>query len=185
MWECVCDCGKSVSVSAALLKRLEKISCGCTRAASKHGMTKSPTYRIWAAMQDRCRNPANRFFHRYGGRGIQVCDRWSGPQGFENFLADMGTKPTDRSIDRIDNDGHYSPENCRWATTGEQTSNRASTRLITFNGETMMLKAWAARIGITPTTLALRFKRGWPLAEALTLMDSRGVKHRRPPSSVQ
>lgn len=182
IWECVCDCGSVVAVSAALLKRLEKFSCGCTPASRKHGMTNTPTYRIWSAMHDRCRNPANRFFHRYGGRGVKVCERWGGPDGFANFLADMGEKPSGLSIDRIDNDGHYTPENCRWATTGQQTSNRASTRLITFDGETMMLKAWAQRIGISPTTLSLRLKRGWPLADALTMKDSRGIKHRRLPS---
>lgn len=181
LWECVCECGNVVEVTAALLNSLEKISCGCVTASFKHGMAKTPTYQIWAAMHDRCRNAANKSFHRYGGRGISVCERWSGRDGFENFLADMGEKPPQLSIDRKNNDGHYEPSNCRWATTVEQTTNRASTRLITFNGETLMLKEWAIRLGLAPTTLALRFKRGWSLTDALTQSNARGIKHFRHP----
>lgn len=87
----------------------------------KHGMTGTPTYRAWAAMKNRCQNPRNVKFPRYGGRGIRVCLRWS--MSFSTFLSDMGKKPTGKSIDRIDNDGNYEPGNCRWATPKQQSAN--------------------------------------------------------------
>jgi hypothetical protein len=132
-----------------------------------HGESSAPEYRVWSGMRDRCSNPNADKYDRYGGRGIQVCDRWN--RSFSAFLDDMGRRPSsDHQIDRIDNDGPYSPENCRWATRAEQSRNRSTSRFIELNGERLCLKDWAARIGIGPASLRRRIKRGWDLAEALS-----------------
>lgn len=133
----------------------------------RKGIPETPEYQSWHAMKQRCYNPSAVKYDRYGGRGITVCHRWR--TSFQNFLDDMGRKPSpSHSIDRIDNDGNYEPSNCRWATRQEQTRNTTSTNLLTYNGETLCVTDWAAKIGIAPNTLANRLAVGWPLAKALT-----------------
>jgi hypothetical protein len=116
-----------------------------------------PLYRRWRGMRERCTNPAVRFHKNYGGRGITICPMW---EHFWTFVFDMGALPSAKhSIDRIDNNGPYSPENCRWATYTEQSWNSKRARLITHNGETMSLRAWAIKLGIDQHTLSYRAKR--------------------------
>lgn len=139
LWECACDCGNSALTSGKRLKEGMTKSCGCLRAEAldqtTHGMYRSGTHNSWRAMFDRCENQKNAAYPDYGGRGISICDRW---RRFSNFLADMGPKPSSKhSIDRVNNDGCYEPDNCRWATHREQASNRRAkkagyTRLVTF-----------------------------------------------------
>lgn len=127
-WECSCSCGNLRVVLSDMLRQGRVKSCGCNKGRNLlvHGETGTPEFRSWAALKSRCYNPNNNRYYRYGARGIKVCDRWLGPNGFINFLADMGKKPTpDHSIDRFpNNDGNYEPGNCRWATRVEQWDNR-------------------------------------------------------------
>jgi hypothetical protein len=125
-------------------------------------------YSAWVGMHGRCFNPKNHKYADYGGRGITVCDRWR--YSFENFLADMGRKPSlKHSLGRIDNDGNYEPGNCRWETIAQQTRNRRSNRLLTIHGETLCLTDWAKRYGLPPRTVLARVRDyGWTIERALT-----------------
>lgn len=125
-------------------------------------------YRAWARMKRRCLDPRTDGYHRYGGRGITVCPRWL--NSFENFLADMGPRPTDQhSLDRVNNNGNYEPGNCRWATLDMQANNRRANRRLTHNGKSQGVSAWARELGCKPHTITMRLARGWPVALALSM----------------
>jgi hypothetical protein len=173
--QCLCDCGTVKDVAAASLKSGNTKSCGCLSrdtailVHTKHGESArgktSAEYRVWAHMLDRCKNPKNARFHRYGGRGIFVCGRW---HKFENFIRDVGHRPSPKhSIERRDNDGNYEPTNCYWATTIQQANNKTTNHNLTFNGTTMTVTRWASKLGIKTSTLRARVKRGWSLSTAL------------------
>ena len=128
-----------------------------------------PEYRVWGHMVDRCENPRNDAYEKYGGRGIKVDPKW---RSFNRFFADMGPRPSPlHEIDRIDNNGNYAPGNCRWTTVKEQARNRRSNVLIEFGGEKMCKAAWAEKLGITRQSLHVRLKK-WPLEKALTMERS-------------
>jgi hypothetical protein len=131
LWNCLCVCGNEKVVCTASLRRGKTKSCGCLSADANrdssvkrkiHGMSHTSEHNIWLAIIQRCTNPKNQAWERYGGRGITICDRWL--NSFANFFADMGPRPVGLSIDRINNDGGYEPGNCRWATRLEQSRNR-------------------------------------------------------------
>lgn len=126
-FSCACECGNSIRVRSHSLKRGDTKSCGCFRSElmeskqTKHGKYGSPTYLSYRAMLARCSDSTHKQFKDYGGRGIKVCELWA---TFEGFLADMGERPEGTTLDRIDVDGDYSPENCKWSTKSEQNRNK-------------------------------------------------------------
>ncbi len=129
-----------------------------------HGYTGSKTYGVWKNMMQRCNNPNNPQYKNYGARGIRVCKRW---RSFEHFLTDMGEAPAGLSIDRINNDLGYEPENCKWSTLREQLNNRRKTIFVTFRNETLPLAVLAERHGKQRQMFGNRLKAGWSVAEAL------------------
>lgn len=127
---------------------------------SRHGLSYTAEYRAWQTMRLRCNNPRNRAYPSYGGRGIKVCDRWL--NSVEAFLADMGPKPSPaHEIDRRDNDGDYTPDNCRWTTRKINDRNRRNNRHIEINGETLTLVEWSERYAVRSETISERIDRGW------------------------
>ena len=159
MWRCRCDCGAETVVAANHLRSGRTASCGCLRR--RHGAHGTATYKCWSSMRERCACPTHHAYPNYGGRGITVCDRWSGRDGFKNFLSDMGPRPPGMSLDRIDNERGYAPENCRWATRPEQQNNRRTNRHVAAFGQTFTLAQWAERTGIAYYVIRLRIDRGW------------------------
>lgn len=167
-WICICDCGKTKSIRAFSLRQGFTRSCGCLnselaskrKSRLKHGQWGTTEYVAWHSMKTRCLCTTGKDYPRYGGRGITVCARWL---NFENFLADMGRRPSPKhSIDRINNNGPYAPKNCRWATKQEQQRNKRNNRKVTICDETIPLVEWAERIGISYSALHKRLKAKWP-----------------------
>lgn len=165
---CKCDCGTEVVVAQASLRSGNTKSCGCLRIdrITKHGGARNYAYQSWRSMKNRCLEPKYKKWVDYGGRGIKICDRW---MDFTLFLADMGERPPGLSLERIDNNGDYTPDNCRWATATEQSNNRRSNRVIEFNGEKMNMLQWAVKLGMNYGTLQTRIKNpNWSIEKALT-----------------
>lgn len=167
LWECLCDCGTVRFVKAGGLTGGTSTSCGCAHkeAVTIHGGTATPTFYTWQSMKQRCYYEKAKSYSYYGGRGITICERWR--ESFENFLADMGEKPKGHSLDRIDNDGPYSPENCRWASNHTQQRNKPSTCTLTYNGETLNVYEWAERVGSTAKRIRERMRAGWAAEDVL------------------
>lgn len=166
-WTCLCECGTVKNVGRTTLRGVK--SCGCARRGNlKHGKRHTSEYTSWVAMRSRCNNPKNNRYHSHGGRGIVVCERWQ--NSFENFLADMGNKPSSRhSLDRTDNSGNYCAENCRWASPKVQSRNTRRNRSLTYNGRTMLLAEWSDELGMKRTTITQRIDAyGWSVEKALS-----------------
>lgn len=175
-WLCRCDCGREACIQAGNLRTGHTVSCGCYHRetaqarATKHGQRGTPEWLAWAGMTRRCRSESDYQYQDYGGRGIRVCDRWLGVNGFANFLADMGSKPSAKhSLDRFpDKNGGYCPENCRWATRVQQARNRRSNTILECGGESLTLAEWSERTGIKPHTIMARIRRHrWTVKKAL------------------
>lgn len=166
MWLCKCDCGTEIEVMSTRLRQAHSKSCGCLRKDGllrrTHGHSRDPIYGAWHNMMARCQTRKN-----YADRGIKVCDRWCSVSA---FVDDMGAQyRPGLTLERIDNNGPYAPENCRWATRAEQARNRRTNRSITFNGKTQTVEDWAKELGIHERTITSRIdKLGWSESRALT-----------------
>lgn len=161
-----CSCGQVREVRSYCLTSGESQSCGClaVELSTTHGDAHSPTYESWAHMKRRVLNPLDAAYSYYGGRGITLDKRWL---DYSNFLADMGKCPPGLTLERIDNDGPYSPENCKWASRKDQSNNRRSNVLLEFGGLRLNIAQWAKRTGIKKGTLHYRIKNGWSVEDAL------------------
>jgi hypothetical protein len=184
-WNCLCDCGNTVNIPGSQLRNGNNRSCGCLlrETITTHGHSidsiRSPEYTAWTNMKDRCLNANRGDYHRYGGRGIKVCDRWL--SSFESFYEDMGKRPTPKhSLERENNEKDYEPGNVKWATPKEQQNNRSSNAVITFMGQQKTIKQWAETMGINYHTLWHRIRiQGWSIEKALL---TPAPKHRNYPS---
>ncbi len=169
VWVCSCSCGGGKEVRSGFLNAGLVKSCGCLgREKSEKAISHLAELRTYSNMKDRCYNPRNAAYARYGGRGIAVCERWR--ESFRAFLADVGRRPSPQhTLDRINNDGPYSPENCRWATRKQQQRNRSVNRVIEWQGERLTVAEWAERLGMSSRTIIGRIDAlGWSPEKALT-----------------
>lgn len=169
-WNCLCDCGAHSIVSGVSLRVGHSSSCGCfhkdvigainrTHNKSHQKWRTNPVYAVWHSMRQRCFNPNNPSYHNYGGRGISVCERWD---SYEVFELDMGPRPQNTSLDRIDNNDGYYPENCRWATRAEQNSNKRDSTSVQYRGKTYTLMQLSNLLEMQFNTLRYRVTAGWP-----------------------
>ncbi len=168
-WKCRCDCGEVRVILTSSLTSGNSSSCGCFKKDfhTTHGLSYTPERNVHMMMLQRCYNPKHDAYPDYGGRGIAVCTRWLGKDGLANFYADMGPRPDGHKIDRIDNDGPYSPENCRWATEAQQQRNTSRNVNITWDGRTMCAKDWAKEKGMSYQTFLYRVEV-WGVELAMT-----------------
>lgn len=176
VWHCVCDCGNTKDARAASLKKGDVKSCGCLKAelrppdCTTHGLSRYSGMKVWQGMIRRCNKSEDKDFALYGGRGIKVCERWL---DVRNFAKDMGEKPDGYSLDRIDPNGDYCPENCRWATPAEQGANKRTNRMLEHNGEVLHMSEWCRRLNVKPSTVFNRLNSGMDPSLALTLPSRR------------
>lgn len=183
---CECRCGKRKPVAVADLQLGKSRGCrscsvsGQRSPTHRHGRSKDPLHKVWQGLLSRCEIPTATGFKNYGGRGIEVCDRWKGRSGFKNFAADMGERPSwCHTLERVDNDGHYEPSNCKWVTRKQQNRNARRTRLLTHKGRTQCVTDWAEELAISRSTIQNRLRRGLSVATALDPKGLRRPKEKR------
>lgn len=174
-WLCKCDCGNNIIVRGGSLNTGNTKSCGCLmrevnrnvciKRNTTHGGTHTKLYDVWQSMRQRVNDHKDKHYADYGGRGITICDEWRKYEAFSKWAKENGYS-NGLSIDRIDNDGNYEPQNCRWTTNKEQANNKRNNRLIEYNGEVKTLQEWADLHNIIRTTLCTRLKYGWSIDRA-------------------
>jgi hypothetical protein len=165
---CKCDCGNVSEVAYTDLQTGHSKSCGCLLldTITTHGLSKTPTYVSWKNMKTRCTNTNTPKFYNYGGRGVSYDPKW---ETFEGFYQDMGDRPSlNHSLDRVDPNGHYTKNNCRWATVGEQNLNKRDNVRHSFGGESKTLVEWAESLGVPAKRLYNRYANGWDIERVLT-----------------
>jgi len=172
-WKCACSCGSRSLVTVANLRNNHTRSCGCLLIELRpsfrrtHGQSRSPEHKSWAKIKERCYNPKDIGFKDYGKRGIKMCARWR--KSFAAFLKDVGLRPSpSHSIDRVDNDGNYTPNNCRWATYFQQANNRRGNHILHHAGKSQTIAQWERDLGFKTGTIGCRLFQGWSEERALT-----------------
>lgn len=175
MWLCRCDCGNEVVIDPSKLKSEHTQSCGCLKnekareRLKKHGMSHTKTHQEWIGIRQRCLNPNCKDYKDYGARGITMCDRWR--DSFEAFYEDVSKlkhfEEKEYTLNRIDNDGNYEPNNVEWASAITQQNNKRSNRLITYEGKTQTVAQWAREMNMSYSKLINRIYLGWSIEKAL------------------
>ena len=181
-WNCKCDCGKFKTVRRQHLISGNVRSCGCyakevsSKVHTIHGLNGTRAYVVWHGMISRCYKKSADSYYLYGGRGISVCKRWR--ESVVNFFKDMGEPKTGMSIERIDNNGDYSPENCKWATLREQMNNKRNNVVLKHKGVSLSMAEWSRKTGIPYSAISGRIRLGWKVKDALTLPVMERVKYK-------
>lgn len=182
VWLCACECGINAPVRGGCLTRGDTQSCGCLqqerayKSAYRHGRAHTPIYNVWCSMRARCKNPKVKSFAGYGAKGITVCERW---QTFENFLHDMGERPSPKhEIERVDGTKGYFPDNCIWATRETQANNKSTNHILTFQGKSQSIAMWARELHLTYPTIKMRIRNGWGTELALSTPRLRARRKR-------
>ena len=172
-WTCQCDCGSVVIKQSALIRYGHTRSCGCLHKDQLSEMSRryniiAPRrlYQVWHGMLDRCENEKARYFYNYGGRGISICDEWHDYEKFASWALSNGYSD-ELTIERIDNNGNYSPNNCKWATKKEQENNKRTNHFVTMDGETKTISQWCELYGTKPVTVQSRLRLGWSEEKAI------------------
>ena len=177
-WLCECECGKQRILTTSALSKGYSRSCGCHKNDYNrtHGGKGTRLYEIWRHMRYRCENPNNQAYEHYGARGITVCNEWHDFASFRKWAEANGYDDS-KSIDRIDVNGNYTPDNCRWVDSKTQMNNRRNTPHYEYNGQTLTISEWSQKLGIPRSTILNRLKRGWEFERAiLTPVQNTGVK---------
>ena len=169
LWLAICDCGNETKAYKNQLDSKARTHCGCESkngiAQKTHGFRYHPLYSVWSSMIRRCESTSDKNYRHYGGRGIKVCERWRGSPDL--FFSDMGIRPKGASIDRIDTNGNYEPNNCRWATSKQQARNKRNTVFIEYGGEKKSIAEWADQKGVKHQTMYMRYRRGYTNEEII------------------
>jgi hypothetical protein len=180
-WLCVCDCGKETIATSGHLRSGARVSCGCRRGETKnkYNTKHNRVYSIWRGMKERCYYERNKRYKEYGGRGIKVCSEWHNFAIFQEWALSNGYS-SELTLDRIDNNGNYCPENCRWATITEQANNKIKSKIIEYEGKRMTLAQWCKLLSLPYFAIYQRLYRNWTFENAiktpLDLQDKRPVK---------
>jgi hypothetical protein len=167
VWDC--ECGGSITVRNSDVINGNTRSCGClqpevvSQRSRTHGQSNTLIYGVYSSMLGRCNNPTDKAFVNYGGRGIRVCEQWQGPDGFVRFTQDMGERPAGKMLERRDNNGPYSPDNCYWATRKEQNRNTRHNRVFTVKGFTGCVTELCERFHVPFDVAYYRLRKGWPV----------------------
>ena len=171
MWRCICDCGNEIVVRGEDIRSGKTLSCGCLRTTNHfkiHGESDTRLYEIWCGMKKRCYNPNEVGYINYGERGISVCSEWYNDYTIFRDWANENGYQDDLTIDRINNDGNYEPDNCRWATRLEQNNNTRQNAYYEFNGEVHSLADWCRILNLNYNTIRSRLRYGWSFEQAIT-----------------